>query len=73
MIPAAVIAAVLVGIIIGLAIAGIYNARTIAPVERRAHWTAVGGNVSAESVDSEWQKQIFRQMANNRFFEIRYL
>jgi hypothetical protein len=65
------IAGAAIGLIAGWAISSWRNARDNAPpVSRRAHWTAVGGNASTESVDAEWQQQIFRQIAKGRLFDI---
>jgi hypothetical protein len=63
----------IIGFLVGLLVATWFkpNPTKAESSQRQAHWTAVGGNVSPESVNAEWQQQIFRQMSKNRFFEIR--
>lgn len=69
-----VIGGVLIGAIIGLAIAGWRHAATIAPpLEQQFHFTSVGlQRADPEYVDALWQQQLFRQMAKSRLFEIEY-
>jgi hypothetical protein len=59
MIPALVVAGVLVGVIIGLAIAGWYHATTIAPPERHTpNWTAVGGHSGVYQIDAAYGRML---------------
>lgn len=62
-----------VGVLAGLAIAAFFM-RKPKPRKASVHVVSavgIGGNVSAESIDAEWTRQIFRQLASGRFFEIR--
>jgi hypothetical protein len=45
------------------------------PPEQRVHWTAIGvggSNTSVESINDDWSRQVFKQLASGRLFEIRY-
>jgi hypothetical protein len=44
------------------------------PPQHYVNWSALGvggSNTSVESINAEWQGQIFKQLASGRFFEIR--
>jgi hypothetical protein len=73
MIGVVLVAGVLVGAIVGWAVAAWRNARTDAPpLEQQFHWKSVGlQRADPERVDALFQQQIFRQIASGRFFEIR--
>jgi hypothetical protein len=68
------VAGVLIGGIIGWAIAAWRGATTIAPpLEQQFHWTTVGlQRADPQTTDALWQQQLFKQIASGRFFEIGY-
>jgi hypothetical protein len=73
MIGVVLVAGVLIGAIVGWAVAAWRGATTIAPpLEQQLHWTSVGlQRADPQTTDALWQQQLFRQMAKG-FFEIRY-
>ena len=43
------------------------------PQQQYVEWTMIGvggQNTSVESINAEWQQQIFKQLASGHFFEI---
>jgi hypothetical protein len=72
MIPALIIGGLLIGTIIGLAIAGWRHATTIAPpLEQSFHCTSVRLQRATEkTVDADSTRQVMAQLSSGRFFEI---
>lgn len=73
MIAAAIFAA---GVVLGTAL-GLWwalRSRTTPPAAPAHIPSAIslGGNVSAEAINHEWQQRCFHEMSKNTFFEIRY-
>jgi hypothetical protein len=63
----------IIGFLAGLLTAAWFKPKPAPPPAAHSEWTALGtgGASSAESVDADWTRQIFRQVASGRFFEIR--
>jgi hypothetical protein len=63
----------IVGFLIGLASAALANHASATKSQTtvaHSEWTALGtgGVGSAEGIDADWTRRVFRQMASGRFF-----